>query len=89
MKYKSHCHFHRHFHQNFLNPFHESSFFSSLASKETEVSVPWTAMMHVSGWEAVWLEEKCNDHWLWFLPVKQLAPYNHRLIAESSGLRFG
>jgi len=55
---------------------------------ETEVSVPWTAMMHVSGWEAIWLEEKCNDHWLWFIPVQQLAPYNHRLVAESTGLRF-
>jgi len=46
---------------------------------ETEVEVPWTATMHVTGYEAIWLEDKCNDHWLWFAPIEQLADYSPKL----------
>jgi len=64
---------------------------------ETELEVPWTAMMYVTGWEAVWLEEKCRGHWLWFFPIEQLAdceprlnvgqtPYGYGLSFRSSGV---
>merc|ERR1711962_1521298 len=64
---------------------------------ETELEVPWTAMMYVTGMEAVWLVEKCADHWLWFFPIEQLAaceprlnvgqtPYGYGLSFRSSGV---
>jgi len=48
---------------------------------ETEVEVPWTATMYVTGHEAIWLEQQCKNHWLWFVGIDQLAPYDQRLIA--------
>jgi len=61
---------------------------ATITITETELEVPWTATMHVTGFEAVWLEEKCNGHFLWFLPVQQLAAYHRKLQSESSGVRF-
>jgi len=61
---------------------------ATITITETELEVPWTATMHVTGFEAVWLEEKCNGHYLWFLPVQQLASFHRKLQAESSGVRF-
>jgi len=46
---------------------------------ETEMEVPWTAQMYVTGFEAIWLEEKCRDHWLWFATVDHLAKCHHKL----------
>ena len=59
---------------------------------ETEVEVPWTATMYVTGHEAIWLEQQCRNHWLWFVGIDQLAPYDQRLIAGKTpfgqGLRY-
>lgn len=46
---------------------------------ETEMEVPWTATMYVTGWEAIWLDQKCNGHWLFFIPIAKLADWNDQL----------
>jgi len=56
---------------------------------ETEVEVPWSATMYVTGYEAVWLEEKCRNHWLWFPPVSRLAHYSNKLKRGETPYGFG
>jgi len=59
---------------------------------ETEVEVPWTATMYVTGYEAFWLEDKCDGHWLWFYSVIKMSSCNPKLIADNTphglGLRY-
>ena len=56
---------------------------------ETEVEVPWTATMYVTGDEAIWVEEKCKDHWLWFPNVGKLAKYSRKLKAGMTPYGYG
>lgn len=66
---------------------------ATMTITETEVEVPWTADMYVTGWLALWLETKCRGHWLWFLPIEQVASCDARLQAVltpwgDSGIRY-
>jgi len=52
---------------------------ATITITETELEVPWTATMFVTGYQAFWLEDKCRGHWLWFYKVKNLAACNPKL----------
>jgi len=56
---------------------------------ETEVEVPWTATMYVTGAEALWVEDKCMDHFLWFYNVRELAKYSNKLVAGKTPYGLG
>ena len=51
--------------------------------------MPWTATMYVTGDEAIWVEEKCKDHWLWFPNVGKLAKYSRKLKAGMPPYGYG
>jgi len=62
---------------------------ATMTITETEVEVPWTATMYVTGDEAVWVEEKCKGHWLWFNNVGKLAKYSRKLKAGMTPYGYG
>jgi len=62
---------------------------ATMTITETEVEVPWTATMYVTGDEAIWVEEKCKDHWLWFPNVARLAKYSRKLKAGMTPYGYG
>jgi len=62
---------------------------ATITITETEVEVPWSATMYVTGDEAIWLEEKCRNHWLWFPPVARLARYSNKLKRGETPYGFG
>jgi len=39
---------------------------------ERDVEIPWSVDLEISGSFAVWFKKKWNDHYLWFMPVKNL-----------------
>jgi len=62
---------------------------ATMTITDTKIEVPWAATMYVHGYEAMWFEKKCRNHWLWFYRVNFLADCSPKLRAVMTPFGWG
>jgi len=69
---------------------------ATLVVSEREIEIPWSVDLEISGYFAVWFKKKWDNHYLWFMPVKNLwreSPHfrlhEHKLLYTLKGIFTG